>query len=263
MKSIPLYSLFLAAVACGPSFQGTVSGYSVNVQDELYVPLTTSAGASTGALLVVSDQPSMCSDLAAPQAPGGASLVMVVLERRANGAPLSPDTGKYTMNADGQNASGAVSSFLVTDANGTQSIPGNNAVATSGLVDVTQYSSTNGMAGTFDGKFGQQGDAVHFQFAAHFCDISTDTLLNGFIGRASEGASLPSGGIQTQACADYVACSTKIGISSTSLSGFAPGGTCWTSSSSTASACDSACRSGNDSFKSSGYESSAGCTFAQ
>jgi hypothetical protein len=265
VKTPPVVTLILALTACGPSFHGTVSGYPVNVQDELYVPLTDSKGASNGALLIVSDQTSMCSELAAPTAPGNATLVLMVLQRRANGAALSADMGKYTVDASGPNASEAVGGFLRTDANGTQSIPGNNANATSGVVDVTQYSSTDGMAGSFDGKFGQQLDAVQFQFAAHLCDISMDTLSSGFIGRAAGWGpnQLNTGSPQTTACADMVACVDKVGTDTSSYDVYRASGTCWTTTTSAASACDSACRSANSSFQSAGYGTTYGCTFSQ
>jgi hypothetical protein len=264
LKPSFLVAALLAVAACGPGFTGTVSGYSVNVQDELYVPLTDNSGATVGALLMVSDQTQMCSQLAATTAPANATMVMLLIGREANGRPLSPDVGKYTVSASGANASTASGGFLRTDANGTQSIPGTNADITSGLVDVTAYSNTKGMSGTFDGRFGQQADPVQFQFNAHLCDISTPSLSAGFVGRAMGTGSTDVPQSQSQACADYVACSYRSGISSYGSldSTYGAGGTCWASAT-IAGSCTSACISANGSFKSNGYTSTYGCVFAQ
>jgi hypothetical protein len=70
-----------------------------------------------------------------------------------------------------------------------------------------------------------------------------------------------SGSGQSQDCKDYVACSYKTGVTSGSLdSSYGPNGSCWTTTS-TGDSCTAACKSANDSFKSTGLGADAGCTF--
>jgi hypothetical protein len=69
------------------------------------------------------------------------------------------------------------------------------------------------------------------------------------------------GSSQSQDCKDYVACSYKTGVTAGSLdSSYGANGSCWQTSS-TSDSCTAACKSANDSFKSTGLGADAGCTF--
>jgi hypothetical protein len=168
-----------AFTGCGPVFTGTVSGYGLSVQDELFVTMTDNTGASTGAALVLTDQPQFCSTLAATKAPADLSLVAFVMDRTVDGKYLAPDTGDYVVGA--QSGGSITGMFMHTDANGTNELPSTNRTATSGRLKVTAFQAGNAMSGSFDGKFGAQNDPVSFSFNAHNCTIDTTTFLNGFL----------------------------------------------------------------------------------
>lgn len=180
-----LIVLSLAALlGCGPGFNGKVSGYSLEVREAVFTSVNV-GGESVGALLVLSDQPNLCAKLAAAKPPPDSSMAIFSLSRSVDGKRLSPDVGDYVVASEAA-LSGATTTgvFIHTDSNGTNAIPAANAKATSGLLKVTEYEPTGRetLTAHFDGRFGNQNDAMLGTISAKWCAVSTDTLAQGFLG---------------------------------------------------------------------------------
>ena len=71
------------------------------------------------------------------------------------------------------------------------------------------------------------------------------------------------GGGQSTECKNYILCYEKTGGTKGSLdSSYGASGSCWsTGVAASAEACTTACKSANDSYKSTGQGADAGCTF--
>lgn len=248
----------VSLAACGPSWSGKVSGYSLEQREALFTPLTDSKGAPTGGLIVLGDTTGLCAQLAATRAPSDATLVAFHFSRQADGKPLSPDTGDYVIGASSQASASAVGVFFKTDANGTSSVPRSNRMASSGLLEVTQLSLSDGtLTGHFDGKFGVQNDAVFVSFRASRCQIDPTTIGRGFLADAFGGVASPpssssGAGGQSAECAQLVACANQMGTGGQYESTYGPNGSCWTSASQ-ASSCTQSCTSALQSLRSAGY----------
>jgi hypothetical protein len=203
MRTLILSGLVLAA--CGPQFQGKVSGYGLQVKDTLFATTVDNSGAAVGAVLVLSDQPNMCASLAAPKAPSSATVAAFILSRRSDGTLLAPDLGDYTVAAAGTSGAAATGLFIHTDANGTNVIPTANRAAVSGVLSISTFQAGTAMSGTFDGKFGTQDDAIDFAFNAHFCAIDSTTIAAGFLGGGAvvRPASGAGSCMSNQTCVEY------------------------------------------------------------
>lgn len=244
-------------MGCGPAWSGKVSGYGLETREAVFTTLTV--GTELSAVLVLGDQPNLCSQLAAPRAPGDATLAAFSFGRRADGKALTPDTGDYVV-TDSRPASGTwlVGQFVHTDANGTNAIPSANARALSGLLKVTKYTPNGQLLAEFDGRFGSQGDEVQTAISASWCSITSDALRQGFLFKGASSSDGP-GGSTSSDCRAYLSCLESIspGSSGQLESSYGAGGTCWTSTSSVADACSNACREGLASARSSFPNSSA------
>ncbi len=230
-------------VACGPSVNGRVSGYALDVNEALFSTVTDGKGANIGAVLVLSDQKGVCAQLTATKAPANAQFTLFMLTRQADGKPLSPDIGEYVVGAAPGSAASAAGMFMRTDGNGTNAIPAANRGALSGLVRVTDFSLDKGVMGVqLDAKFGAQSDVVSGALRADRCIIDSASLMRGFL--LSGEVSHPSGSVsQSPECADFVACYAAFGGTTSLADTYGPNGSCWKSSVATADSCTSACRS--------------------
>src|SRR5262245_14753844 len=79
----------------GSRVSGAVSGHPAPAGETVWAPLTDYTGAPIGGLLVMSDQRSTCSLLAAPALPASASFVVLAFFRNADGALLAPEPGEF------------------------------------------------------------------------------------------------------------------------------------------------------------------------
>jgi hypothetical protein len=208
----------LLAVGCGPAFQGKVSGYPLNVQETLFATTTDGAGASIGAVLVLSDQRNTCASLAAAKAPADMTVAAFMLTRRADGMPLSPDTGDYTVAEAGTSGASATGVFIHTDANGTNVIPVANRAAVSGVLSISSFTPGSAMSGHFDGKFGSQDDAVTFAFNAQYCSIDSAAIAAGFLGAGTNVGEGGGGGSCTTLSTSVSSCTQYTGSSYTQAS---------------------------------------------
>lgn len=182
---------FLAVVsgftaACGGpgSFNGTVDGKSLTVEDAIFVPDKDSNGKTTGVFLVLADVPDLCSVVKANRDPKGATWVMFGLARySSDGKVLAPDKGEYKVvselsgNLNGNVAAGV---FNKSDANCSNEVPSDRRSAKSGLltVDSIDLKQDGSMVGTFDVTFGTQADKVTGSFHATYCDFDIDSKPN-------------------------------------------------------------------------------------
>lgn len=177
--------LFMAG--CNPygSFDGKVAGNKLEVKDAIF-GLYKSNGKTQGALMLMSDQPSLCDKLKANREPKEATALALVLFRvSADKTLVPPDVGDYAavaplgvLFATGNTSIGF---FEKNDASCSNTLPSDSAEIRSGTVKITEYKAEAGgrMSGSFDLTFGGQADKAKGSFNASYCELPTmDTSLN-------------------------------------------------------------------------------------
>jgi hypothetical protein len=166
-------------VACGGpgSFNGTVAGKKLDVEDSVFVPVRDGTGKTIGAYLVMADVPDICATLKANREPKGATaLILGMMRIGADGTFLAPDKGDYAIVdslTSPPRAPIAFGSFQKSDSNCTNELAESQANARSGLVkiDAIELKEGGSMSGSFDITFGSQGDKTKGTFNAAYCFV--------------------------------------------------------------------------------------------
>jgi hypothetical protein len=159
---------------CGPanSFKGTVGGRGLRVEDAVFYVFPGDDAIPPGIQVLLSDRPGLCADLRAGLQRKNSILLDTTLARLVNDEYVAPGRGPYTISGNTGRIGAAV--FLALDANCGSSLPGEAAVAVSGMVTIDELQGTPGgrIEGSFAMTFGQQADEVTGNFSAGWCDLS-------------------------------------------------------------------------------------------
>lgn len=176
------------AVGCGGpgSFNGTVDGKSLSVEDAVFAPIKSNNGDTVGVALALSDVPDMCAQIKANREPKGATVASFLLLRvGSDGNGLAPDVGEFKVTDSFEHTpqgNFAFGGFSKSDANCNNEIANDHSSAKSGVVkvDALELKKDGSLTGTFDVTFGTQADKVTGSFNAAFCDVSaiSDTEPN-------------------------------------------------------------------------------------
>ncbi len=179
MKKSAFVAALLLCVACAPgSFNGTVAGNGLDVQDVVFIPMKDTGGAIKGVMVGMSDVFDICTLMKANKEPKNATTVTFsVMTLNADYTFATPAAGDYpirtTVPASGNYAGGG---FAKLDSTCTDTIADPQGTAQSGTVKVSSITLEAGgtMSGTFDVTFGTS-DTATGSFAAAYCDAPLDS----------------------------------------------------------------------------------------
>jgi hypothetical protein len=160
----------LFAVGCAGSFNGTVGGESMTVNDSVFMPMK-SGDKTVGVIALMSDQKNICDRLRANREPHSAKWVLIDLYEFNGGQSLYPQKGEFSVGSTlalGENGKHAVGEFRVSDetCSSKQDVDTNSGLVKVSHVELTDDGSFNA---TWDITFGDE--QVKGSINATFCDF--------------------------------------------------------------------------------------------
>lgn len=161
------------ATACGPTngFTGKVGGEAFNPKSAALVTGTSTGGALTSLVVVLSDQTEICNQLATTNGkPNGSTLTLVLTSQGSTGL-VPPTPGEYRVESSGGfQARGGLTRTVGT---ATSSFP-----AKAGTVTLTRLDSGAAAlaAGTFELTLGEALDKVSGTFSAPLCTVGSGVI---------------------------------------------------------------------------------------
>lgn len=178
MRFVSVCVLASALAACGSSsgsFDGTVAGNKLSVEDAVFV--NTSAESGDFISVVLADVADICDLMKANKQPKEATALTLRLMTFADAATLTTVApGTFNVAASPTMGDNFASAFFTkTDASCEDTLTGFAGTATAGSVELTSITvSADGKAeGTFDLTFGS--DRGKGDFSATYCEIPTTT----------------------------------------------------------------------------------------
>lgn len=173
-----------AAVGCGGpgSFNGTVTGLTLDVKSSAYLDAKDSNGKVVGVVVFLTDQADICRSLEAGTEPKGMNaFAMEALVVDASGNLVAPASGSYEVfdpSTSPQTAGNfAIAVFAHLDSSCVNTVSNDKADGHSGTVHLDALTLEKSASGSFDISMGSQGDHVTGSFDAAFCNADANATL--------------------------------------------------------------------------------------
>ena len=161
----------LAGCGGGPgSFQGNVSGMTLDVKDSLFLAHKNSSGQVAALVLIMTSKAGLCEAMKSGSNLSSLTYFQATLAQTASGQSETPTAGDFTVtNGSSIQPKFALIGMSQTDTACHSTI---NVGGAGGTITLSQFKAEAGgtMTGTFDATFGGQSERGTGNFNADFCD---------------------------------------------------------------------------------------------